>query len=145
MKYMPAGRNISSIGFIGVETPDKARSSEVKKSEKVKKIEIRLGHIYQNLYNFFDNKLSDSILRYITSILCSGRSLYTETTKSFYKKIILASMPVARSIAPCGGSAPRDVLSKALLCTKKMYPLPFESHTVSQDGGCRGHWNTNRW
>ena len=34
---MPAGRNISSIVFIGVENPDKARSSEFKKSEKVKK------------------------------------------------------------------------------------------------------------
>ena len=36
VKHMPAGRNISSIDFIGVETPDKDRSSEFKKSEKVK-------------------------------------------------------------------------------------------------------------
>ena len=43
---MSAGRNISSIDFIGVETPKKARSSEFKKSEKVEKIEIRSGHIF---------------------------------------------------------------------------------------------------
>ena len=75
---------------------------------------------YQNLYNFFDNELSNSTSRYITGLLCSGRSIYTESTKSFYKKTILTSMPVARSIAPYGGSAPRGVLSKAFLCTKNL-------------------------
>ena len=34
VKHMPAGRNISSIDFIGVETPDKDRSSELKKLKK---------------------------------------------------------------------------------------------------------------
>ena len=71
-------------------------------------------------HNFFDNELSNSTSRYITGLLCSGRSIYTESTKSFYKKPILTSMPVARSIAPYGGSAPRGVLSKAFLCTKNL-------------------------
>ena len=35
---MLAGRNIPSIDLIGVETPDKDRSSEFKKNEKVKKM-----------------------------------------------------------------------------------------------------------
>ena len=43
---MSAGRNILSIDFIGVENANKARSSEFKKSEKMKKIEIRSGHIF---------------------------------------------------------------------------------------------------
>ena len=37
MKHMLAGRNIPSMNCIGVENPDKDRSSEFKKSEKVKK------------------------------------------------------------------------------------------------------------
>ena len=49
MKHMLAGRNIPSIDCIGVENPDKDRSSEFKKSEKVKKNENLIGSYFSDL------------------------------------------------------------------------------------------------